>query len=116
GARGRPPGDRLGGTDRGGTLTKRLPGNRPPRTPGTREGISSAFHTGRKSAPVSSVRGEPPELSSIFVSASEAVVSRRFVLGLAPLESQAGRDLVPRFDRVAELPCQIDHIQHCWPT
>jgi hypothetical protein len=25
-------------------------------------------------------------------------------------------DLVPRFDRVAELLCQIDHIHHCWPT
>jgi hypothetical protein len=25
-------------------------------------------------------------------------------------------DLVPRFDRLAELPCQIDRIQHCWPT
>src|SRR5215468_3044731 len=69
-----------------------------------------------KSEPVSIVRGEPPDLSSILVSRSEALFSRRFVLCLVPLESQAGTDLVPRFDRVAELPCQIDHIHHCWPT
>jgi hypothetical protein len=25
-------------------------------------------------------------------------------------------DLVPSFDRVAEVSCQIDHFQHCWPT
>src|SRR5262249_10454362 len=47
---------------------------------------------------------------------TEALFSSRFVLRLVPLESHAGMDLVPRFDRVAELPCQIDHIQHCWPT
>jgi hypothetical protein len=64
-----------------------------------------------ESEPISIVRGEPSELSSILVSPSEAPFQRRFVLCLVPLESQAGRDLVPRFDRVAELPCQIDHIQ-----
>jgi hypothetical protein len=68
------------------------------------------------SEPVSIFRGEPPNLSSILVSAAEALFSRRFVLGLVPLESQAGMDLVPSFDRVAELSCQIDPIPYCWPT
>ena len=67
-----------------------------------------------ESEPISIVRGEPAELSSILVSPSEAPFQRRFVLCLVPLESQAGRDLLPRFDRVAEFPCQIDHIHHCW--
>jgi hypothetical protein len=67
------------------------------------------------SEPVSIVRGEPPELSSILVFPSE-VLQRRFVLCLVSLESKAGMDLVPRFDRVAELPCQIDHIHRCWLT
>jgi hypothetical protein len=67
-----------------------------------------------ESEPISIVRGEPSELSSILVSASEAPFQRRFVLGLVPLESQAGRDLLPGFDRVAEFPCQIDRIHHCW--
>jgi hypothetical protein len=30
-------------------------------------------------------------------------------------ESQAGMDLLPRFDRVAEFPGRlINHIHHCW--
>ena len=67
-----------------------------------------------ESEPISIVRGEPSELSSILVSASEAPFQRRFVLCLVPLESQAGMDLLPRFDRVAKFLCQIDHIHHCW--
>ena len=67
-----------------------------------------------ESEPISIVRGEPSELSSILVSPSAAPFQRRFVLCLVPLESQAGMDLLPRFDRVAEFPCQIDHIHHCW--
>src|SRR6516162_10063782 len=47
-----------------------------------------------KSVPVSILRGEPPDLSSILVSPSEALFERRFVLCPVPLESQAGRDLV----------------------
>src|SRR5262249_61806104 len=75
---------------------------------------SSKVRENLESEPISIVRGEPSELSSILVSASEAPFQRRFVLGLVPLESQAGRDLLSRFDRVAEFPCQIDHIHHCW--
>ena len=45
---------------------------------------------------VSIVGGEPPDLSSILASLSEAPLSRRFVLCLVPVEGQAGMDLVPR--------------------
>jgi hypothetical protein len=51
-----------------------------------------------KSEPLSIVRGGPPDLSSILVSPSEALFSSRFVLCLGPLESHAGRDLLPRSD------------------
>jgi hypothetical protein len=66
------------------------------------------------SAPILIVRGEPPELSSILVFPSEALFSSRFVLCLVPPKNHAGKDLPSRFDRVAEFPCQIDHIHHCW--
>jgi predicted nuclease of restriction endonuclease-like (RecB) superfamily len=46
------------------------------------------------SAPISIVRGEPPDLSSILVSPSEALFSSRFVLCLVPPKSHAGMGLV----------------------
>jgi hypothetical protein len=64
-----------------------------------------------KSKPVSIVSGEPPDLASILVPPSEALLQRRFVLWLVPLKSQAGMDRLPRSDRVAEYLYQIDYIQ-----
>ena len=58
------------------------------------------------SEPVSIVREEPADQSSMLVSPSKAL-QRRFVLCLTSLESQAGRDLVPRFDRVEEPPARL---------
>jgi hypothetical protein len=43
-----------------------------------------------------------------------AFLRGQFWLCLVLLESQAGRDLLPRFDRVGEFPCQLDAIHHCW--
>jgi hypothetical protein len=68
------------------------------------------------SAPISIVWREPPELSSILVSPSESLFSSRFVLCLVPPKSHAGMDLVPRFDRVEQLPCRIDDIHPCGLT
>jgi hypothetical protein len=59
---------------------------------------SSKVRENRNSEPISIVSGESPDLSSIVVSPSEALFSSRFVLCLVPLESHAGRDLLPRFD------------------
>src|SRR5262249_47479296 len=60
-----------------------------------------------ESEPIPIVRGEPPAPSSVLVSPSGAPFQRHFVLCLVPLESQAGRDLLPRFDRVAEFPVRL---------
>jgi hypothetical protein len=54
--------------------------------------------------------GGPPSSTSLSVTrANQAIVWNSIAL-------QAVRNARARFDRVAELPCQITHIHRCWPT